>query len=511
MRKPDTGFRLHGHQTMNRESNEPEIGMETDSESTRRTSILDYNGINSINNFISSYQRSQSFSALTLLEVGEIPTSSRFIEEDVFEEDRSNDINYQENDQLLNRHNSNVSSHLFITGSSTLPQTVFNSVNTLTGIALLSLPYGLRISGLIGGSIVLIFCYVVSNYSAVFLGDILKRKHSLVSYSDIGGYCGGNIMQTVITALFITDITGALISLSILFSDSFFLLFPSISKEFFKVFIYFLMFVLSFFPLNVLSIFSLLGVLSTFTMVITIIFCGLLTDKSPGSLLSPMPINLGPENNNWQNLLLAFGIFMAPWGGHPVYPELYRDMRHPHKFNKSTNLAFSITFSIDYTVAIIGFLMYGVNCQDSLIMNIMKNEDYPSFVKPMYLALMGILPISKMPLLAKPIITVYEKFFNINDLVNGKEGLSLRRLIYRVIFVLLSLSLALVFTSFGKVVAFLGSSICFTLCMTLPFYFKFIVFQNELSSGEKLLLKLGIFFGILLAISGTIGTIFVNP
>ncbi len=34
---------------------------------------------------------------------------------------------------------------------------------------------------------------------------------------------------------------------------------------------------------------------------------------------------------------------LAPWGGHSVFPNIYRDMRHPHKFNKGLTITYTFT------------------------------------------------------------------------------------------------------------------------------------------------------------------------
>ena len=33
----------------------------------------------------------------------------------------------------------------------------------------------------------------------------------------------------------------------------------------------------------------------------------------------------------------------APWGGHSVFPNIYRDMRHPKKYGKSLKVTFGFT------------------------------------------------------------------------------------------------------------------------------------------------------------------------
>ena len=69
---------------------------------------------------------------------------------------------------------------------------------------------------------------------------------------------------------------------------------------------------------------------------------------------------------------------MAPWGGHPVFPELYRDMRHPFKFTKSSNISFLVTYLLDFSIGATGYLMYGLMVDDSIVKSIMQNQIIPN-------------------------------------------------------------------------------------------------------------------------------------
>lgn len=64
-----------------------------------------------------------------------------------------------------------------------------------------------------------------------------------------------------------------------------------------------------FMPLPWLSYTSILGIISTFTLVIVIFMDGFSKREAPGSLWSPAPTSVGFESYN--KLGLAFGLFMA--------------------------------------------------------------------------------------------------------------------------------------------------------------------------------------------------------
>lgn len=505
----------------------------------RRRSFLDIGGANSIHNFASSYTRAQSYLGLSLVDnavvqgledISPCTSVDSATREGAIDESPENDVEEQargydqiysyrfgndEESPLLSRRTSKADSERFITGDSTAPQTIFNCINTLMGIGMLSLPFGFHLSGWIIGTSMLLFSSLITCITAKMLGKILRRYPHITSYGDIAHLYGGRRINFLVTLVFSIDLLGAMISLIILFSDSFHILFPSLQRSLLKSIIVSILLMLSFLPLSVLSLCSLLGIMCTSCLILVIIVCGIVTTNTPGSLITPAITNLWPSE--YKNLLLSLGLFMAPWGGHPVFPELYRDMRHPSKFSKCCNIAFGITFNLDYLIAIIGFLMFGMDCEDSLAKNLMTNKNYPEWVKPLICLFMGLLPISKLPLIARPIITVYENLFMLNQnnhvvIKNGirQEVYSVKRIVSRIVFCVLLLLVSLIFNSFGKVISFLGSAICFTICMTLPLVFYLKFYEDEITATGRFLIKLGIFIGVMFSVTGTYGSIVID-
>lgn len=515
---------------------------------SRRKSFLEIGGANSIQNFASSFARAQSYSGLSFLEGGDktidenlsplaSPSGDQSASCAIVDEPPRDSIGqmhlfnfpHDENSPLLSatpaRRVSKVSvfSGLLITGDSTGPQTIFNAINTLLGIAMLSLPFGFKLTGWVVGTMMLLFTATVTNITAKMLGKILRKNPNVTSYGDIAQLVGGSRIQLVVTAIFTVDLLGATISLILLFSDSFHLLFPEVPLNTFKLIIVLILYFTSFLPLSILSFFSIFGILCTSVLIVTIITCGFLTENVPGSLINPAQTSLWPQGVN--EVILSIGIFMAPWGGHPVFPELYRDMRHPSKYSYCCNIAFSIVFKLNYIISVIGYLMIGVDCQDSIIKNLMVNEYYPEYTGLLICIIMGLLPISKLPLVVKPLITVYEKFLNINNVQrvdangeayvtykNGKEivPFNYKKFFVRLIFISIIYFTSTLITNFGKVIAFLGSAICFTICLTLPLVFYIRLFYSEIPWFKNILIRLGIVVGILGAVVGTYGSIAID-
>lgn len=504
----------------------------------RRRSFLDHGGANSINNFASSYTRAQSYAGLSLFEDAELQddispclspvaasdqaglSTNEYFHDHAWRSqgyDHISTFDFPSTDETtpLNRRDasrrSSTSGSVFslAAGNSTGPQTVFNSINTLLGIAVFSLSYGFRLSGWVLGLIILVASAATTNVTAKVLGAVLRQDPQLQTYGDIAYGYGGKHMQLFATITFTVDLAGAALSLILLFADSFHLLLPAIDVRVFKAAIVIITFFMSFMPLAVLSMVSLTGIMSTVSIIVLTIISGLIVEKGEdGSLLDPSSTSLWPRSI--MEVFLSIGIFMAPWGGHPVFPELYKDMRHPKKYDKCCNITFASCLNMDLLVAVVGYLMFGDKVKDSLTKSLMGNDQLPSFINPLLSIFLGLLPISKLSLVVRPIISVYEKHFHMNDTSvltykNGKRHhpMTLQRVLARVLLMGALFIVSLIFTSFGRVVAFLGSAICCTICVSLPLMFYLKFFADELSTLQKIFIRIGIAVGFAGAILGT--------
>jgi amino acid permease len=82
--------------------------------------------------------------------------------------------------------------------------------------------------------------------------------------------------------------------------------------------------------------------LTSLPLVVLIVFIdGFIKPETPGSLREPAQTYLFPSN--WLTLPISFGLLMSPWGGHAVFPNIYRDMRHPQKYKKALTVTFTFT------------------------------------------------------------------------------------------------------------------------------------------------------------------------
>jgi vesicular inhibitory amino acid transporter len=249
---------------------------------------------------------------------------------------------------------------LVVAGQSTLPQTIFNSTNVLIGVGLLSLPMGIKYAGWLCGMVFLLFSALITAYTARILAKCMDVDASLITFADLAFVSYGQKARIATSVLFMLELLAACVALVVLFADTLNLLIPGLGVVGWKIICGLLMIPLNFAPLRLLSFSSVVGIFSCFCsksylalhliylllifVVVLIVFVdGFIKPHTPGSLREPATTYLFPSN--WLTLPLSFGLLMSPWGGHSVFPNIYRDMRHPQKFKRAVKVTFSFTVS----------------------------------------------------------------------------------------------------------------------------------------------------------------------
>ncbi|KAK4242617.1 vacuolar amino acid transporter 1 [Achaetomium macrosporum] len=402
---------------------------------------------------------------------------------------------------------------LTVEGQSTLPQTVFNSTNVLIGIGLLSLPMGIKYAGWICGMISLFLCAAVTGWTAKILAKCMDLDPSLITFSDLAFISFGRKARIATSVLFTLELLAACVALIVLFADSLDLLFPGfLSVTGWKIFCAIILIPLNFLPLRLLSFTSVIGIFSCFTIVLILILDGFIKPTSPGSLIEPAKTYLFPAN--WLTLPLSFGLLMSPWGGHSVFPNIYRDMRHPYKYTQALKISFSFTYVLDAVTAIAGLLMFGDSVRDEITSNILLETSYPRALTALMCLCIGIIPLTKIPLNARPIVSTVEVLLGLHQQTvaethHGLIGMApgvrgAMKVVTRVGVVLVFLVMAVVFPEFDSIMAFMGSALCFTICVTLPLAFYLKLFGHELSVREKVVASAVMVLSFILSVVGTV-------
>lgn len=148
-----------------------------------------------------------------------------------------------------------------IVGQSTLPQTIFNSVNVLIGVGMLSLPLAIKYSGWLIGMFFFLLSALGTRYTAKLLAKCLDVDQSLVTFADIAYVSYGHRARIGVSIIFTLELVGVCVALVILFADSMDLLITGWGTTAWKVVCGIVMVPLSFLPMRLLSFTSILGII----------------------------------------------------------------------------------------------------------------------------------------------------------------------------------------------------------------------------------------------------------
>ena len=89
---------------------------------------------------------------------------------------------------------------------STFVQSVFNAVNVLIGVGILSLPLAFRCAGWIWGTTIFLFCAFLTNYTAKLLARCLDAYAGATTYGDMGAAAFGERGRAFIGGVFIFEL-----------------------------------------------------------------------------------------------------------------------------------------------------------------------------------------------------------------------------------------------------------------------------------------------------------------
>lgn len=72
---------------------------------------------------------------------------------------------------------------------------------------------------------------------------------------------------------------------------------------------------------------------------------------------------------------MSFGLIMAGFAGHAVFPTIYRDMKSPKRYNEMVNYTYLVTALVYMTIAACGYAMFGSNTmQEVNIISVRKSR-----------------------------------------------------------------------------------------------------------------------------------------
>ncbi|RLN60737.1 hypothetical protein BBJ28_00021448 [Nothophytophthora sp. Chile5] len=402
-------------------------------------------------------------------------------------------------------------------GASSFKEAVFNAINVLLGVGVLSSPFSLRSSGWLIGVPLFLFFTFVTNHTAKLLGRCLDYQEGMTTYPDIGEAAFGTKGRIVIGVTFFAELFTACAMFNVLIGDTLAALIPSLSETQLTIMAF-----LAIMPstwtthMSMLSYFSILGILSSFFCLFAIFYVGFAIDpETPGyvsgSLLHPQPVQtLG----DLDRIPLAIGLTMVAFGGHSVFPSICSSMANKADYPRVLNVSYLIVGLVYGAIELGGYLMFGVGTQKEITLNLIAS--YPGLLTQMVVWTIALNPMSKIAITLHPIALALEEFMlsprQKRAAAQGKPGKKLvfYRAMIRTTLGMGALCCALFVPHFARVTSFLGAFFAMLVSVSMPCVCYIKLFSHRLSKGE-IALNAGLAaLSVVLMFFGTIAS-FLSP
>ncbi|KAI3806587.1 hypothetical protein L1987_22496 [Smallanthus sonchifolius] len=333
-----------------------------------------------------------------------------------------------------------------ITFGCSVTQTVFNSVNVMVGVGILSMPNTIAQAGWVGMGVLLLFAAMCC-YTAYLMKNCFESKETIESYPDIGEAAFGKYGRLIIAIILYTSLYAYCVEFIILEGDNIASLFPGISLHLgglnmdsvhFYAILSAVIMGLTLLVKNarVISFLSATGVVATIMVILCVFWLGTV---NVGFHESGPPVKFG-------GISFALGVYGFCFSGHCVFPNIYQSMADKTKFTKAMIICFVLCVLMYGVVAIMGFLMFGEQSLSMITLNMPEDA-----------------VASKVALLTVIINPAIE------ELLPAKVANSYWCfIILRAALVASSVCVAFAIPFFGLVMALMGSVLCILTSLILP-------------------------------------------
>ncbi|CAL5203664.1 unnamed protein product [Lathyrus oleraceus] len=400
------------------------------------------------------------------------------------------------------RKNSTTAEGASVDSNSSFVHSVINMVGMLIGLGQLSTPYAVEKGGW-GSALLLIGLGVICAYTSHILGKCLEKNPKLTSYVDIGNQAFGTKGRYLVATFIYMDIFMALVSYTISLHDNLITVFigTHLKMKFAMLTssqIIALVAILIALPSLWIRDMSCISFLSTGGIVMSLLVFA--------CVVATAIFGVGEAGNNHSipvfklhNIPSISGLYVFCYGGHIVFPDLYKSMKDPSKFTKVSIVSFTIVIAFYTSMGFMGAKMYGNDIQSQITLSMPSNQ----IITKIALWATVLVPMTKYALEFAPFAIHLEQ--TLPNSLNGRTKLVIRGCVAS--FLLLTiLVLALSVPYFEHVLSLTGSLLSVAICLVFPCVFYLKIFWGKITRFLLVLNISLVIFGVLLGGMGTISS-----